>query len=116
MRTLTITRERALAAFGMKYHIFTGGSREEFLALLEKLPMEQRKNIQPDFSLNNGQTVRFQLPEDATATFFVALFTDSRNIVTNEVIVPPGQEDVHFIIKTLYDGYHQMNLSIVAAE
>lgn len=116
MRTLTIIRERALAAFSMKYHVFAGGSREEFVATLEKIPMDQRKNIQPDFSLKNGETVRFQLENEATATFFCALFTETRNIVTNEITVLPGTEDVSFTIKTLYDGHNKFGLEIVPTE
>lgn len=116
MRTLTITRERALAAFSMKYHVFAGGSREEFMSILETIPMDQRKNIQPDFSLKNGETVRFHLEEDATATFFAALFTETRNIVTNEIVVLPGSEDVSYTIKTLYDGHSRFGLEIVPTE
>ena len=116
MRTLTITRERALAAFSMKYHVFAGGSREEFVSTLERIPLEQRDNIQPDFSLKNGETVRFKLEDTATATFFAALFTQTRNIVTNEITVLPGTEDVSYTIKTLYDGHNKFDLEIVPTE
>lgn len=116
MRTLTITRERALAAFSMKYHVFAGGSRAEFLSKLEKIPMDQRKNIQPDFSLKNGETVRFRLEDHVATSFFAALFTETRNIVTNEVTIAPGTEDVSFTIKTLYDGHNKFGLEIVPTE
>ena len=114
MRTLTISRERALAAFGVQYHLFTGGSREEFMVLLEKTPLEARKDIQSDYSLRNGQVLRFHLPEDATATFFAAAFLENRSIVTREITVGPGNEDVSYTIKTLFDGFHQIDLDIVA--
>lgn len=116
MRTLTITRERALAAFSMKYHVFAGGSREEFISMLEKIPMDQRRNIQPDFSLKNGETVRFKLEDDNTTSFFAALFTETRNIVTNEITILPGAENVSYTIKTLYDGHNKFGLEIVPTE
>lgn len=116
MRTLTITRERALAAFSMKYHVFAGGNLVEFVSMLETIPLDQRKNIQSDFTLKNGESRRFQLPEDITTSFFAVLFTETRNIVTNEITILPGIEDISYTVKTLYDGHNRFGLEIVPTE
>ena len=109
MGRLIVHRERALGAFALKYHCFFGKDREAFLGLLEQTPLEERARIPSDCTLKNGEHVTVELGEQGTC-FFVAVYLESRNIVTPLVEVPPG--DSLYTIVTDFDRYLGLSLRV----
>ena len=115
MRQLILRRERALACFATPYYCLMGREREEFLAwLAEQAPgalMERGAGI----PLRNGETVALEIGEEETA-FFVAAYLEKRSLVTGQAVIPPGTEDVRYMVRTSYDGYRRLSLSLELEE
>ena len=113
MGQLTLLRRRALGAFALKYHCFFGCDRDTFMKVLEKTPMELRPQLPSDCTLKNGERVTVELGEQGTC-FFVAVYLESRTIVTPSVEVPPG--DFTYVIETDFDKYRGLSLRLEPAE
>ena len=111
MGTLTLLRQRALGGFALKYHCFFGRDRETFLRGLEQTPMEKRQQIPSDCTLKNGERVHVSL-DDQGISFFVAVYLESRTIVTPLITVPPRDSD--YTIVTDFDKYRGLSVQIVS--
>lgn len=109
MRHLILHRQRALIAFALKYYCVMSGDREGFLAALAR----EREAAQNGAyrALRNGETITVELPEDE-ASFFVAVFLEGRSIVTDPVPIPPGTEDVEYVILTDRAPYKGMGIAL----
>lgn len=114
MRHLILHRQRALACFAMKYCCILNRDREAFLRSPEgQDPLALLgSGIGP--VLRNGETVSIDIG-DGGCTFFVAACLDGRNLVTDEVVIPPGTEDAAYVIRTDYDGYKRLSICVVPA-
>lgn len=110
MGRLILQRQRALGAFALKYHCFFGRDRETFMRILEETPLSDRTQLPSDCTLRNGERVTVELGEQGSC-FFVAVYLESRNIVTPVVVVPPG--DSEYTIETDFDRYLGLSLRIV---
>lgn len=113
MGRLIVHRERALGAFALKYHCFFGQDREAFMQALEQVPMDERAQLPSDCTLKNGERVTVELGERGTC-FFVAVYLESRTIVTPAVEVPPG--DSVYTIVTNFDRYLGLSLRVEPGE
>ena len=115
MRKLVIHRERALACFAMKYHCIVGRERESFLAQLG----EQGPGIHlwdgDEPTLQNGQTLSLQIGEEAVS-FFVVACLDGRDLATEEVNIPVGEEDVYYTVRTDFDGDKRLGIHLLPTE
>lgn len=113
MGHLTVERQRALGAFALKYHCFFGKEREAFMQVLEQTPLAQRPQLASDCTLKNGERVTVELGEQGTC-FFVAVYLESRTIVTPLVEVLPG--DHTYVIETDFDRYLGLSLRVVPGD
>lgn len=109
MGRLIVERQRALGAFALKYYCFFGQDREAFMQVLEGTPLPQRSQLPSDCTLKNGERVTVEMGERGIC-FFVAVYLESRTIVTPLVEVLPG--DHTYIIKTDFDHYLGLSLRI----
>jgi hypothetical protein len=112
MRRIIIRRERALAAFALKYYCVFDRDSERFIAELESNTATARFAHVGDVSLRNGETIRVNMDEE-DHTFFVMIYTENKNIATNTVSIPAGQEELTYKIITDYDGYRNLTFSVV---
>jgi hypothetical protein len=111
MRHITIHRERALAAFALKYYCVFDRDSERFIAELEANEATARFAHVGDVSLRNGEKIRVGMDEEEH-TFFAMIYTENKNIATNTVTVPAGTEDMAYQIITDYDGYRTLSFTI----
>ena len=109
MGCLTLLRQRALGAFALKYHCFFGKNREMFVKTVENMPREERMLIPSDCALRNGERVKVELSEQGIS-FFVAVYLESRTVVTPVVEVPAG--DSAYTIITEFDKYLGLSLRV----
>lgn len=110
MGRLVVHRQRALGAFALKYHCFFGKDREAFMKVLEETPLVDRPQLPSDCTLKNGERVTVELGEQGSC-FFVAVYLESRTIVTPTVEVLPG--DSAYTIETDFDRYLGLSLRVV---
>jgi hypothetical protein len=109
MRQLIVHRERALAGFALLHYVLVDRDKKEFLQELQKKPYTCRPEWGGDFALRNGETRRVEL-DAGEHTLFVAVYLESRLILTDEMTIPAGEEDARFTIFTEFDGYHSVNI------
>ncbi len=102
MRHLIIHRQRALMGFGLSYFCILDQTREDFLARLEGLSRAECNALEGPTPITNGQTIKVPI-DDQAHTFLIALYPEEKNMVTREIPVPAGTEDVVFVIKTDMD-------------
>jgi hypothetical protein len=111
MRHISIRRERALAAFALKYYCVFDRNSEEFIAELERNEVTARFAHVGDVSLRNGERIRVGMDEEEH-TLFVMIYTENKNIATNTVTIPAGAEEPSYQIITDFDGYRSLTFSI----
>ena len=114
MRNLIIHRERALAAFALTYYVHVNRDREQHLQALSEMA-DSRLEARGDYGLRNGQTVKIPI-EETGAMFFVGIYTQEKNHVSQQVSVEPGTEDVSFKIVTDFDGNKRLSFRIEPME
>lgn len=102
MRHLIIHRQRALMGFGLSYFCILDETRERFMERLEGLTRAQCNALEGPVPITNGATIELPLDE-AAHTFLIALYPEEKNMVTREIPVPAGTEDVIYLIKTDMD-------------
>jgi hypothetical protein len=115
MRQLILHRERALAGFALLHYALVDRDKTEFLQELKKKPYTCRPEWGGDFALRNGETRRMELDE-GEHTLFVAVYLESRLILTDVMSIPAGQEDAKFTIFTEFDGYHSVDVVLKKTE
>ena len=112
MRKLYVTRQRALACFGLLYHCVLGTSREDHLAWTEN---QNREELMCDIGHNavrNGETICLELGEEATSLFVIA-YLEKRNLITQTVSIPAGTDDLRVSIVTDYDGNRKLSIILI---
>lgn len=111
MRHLILRRERALACFATKYDCVVNRDRGEFLDWLtgQDLPRLMLQGV--GVPVRNGETVTLDIGEEA-ATFFVAAYLEKRVLITEAAEIPAGEQDVRFVVRTEYDGYRRLTLTL----
>ena len=102
MRHLIIHRQRALMGFGLSYFCILDETRERFMERLEGLTRAQCNALEGPVPITNGATIELPLDE-AAHTFLIAHYPEEKNMVTREIPVPAGTEDVIYLIKTDMD-------------
>lgn len=114
MRHLTVYRERALACFATAYYCVLGRDRSSFLEWLEGQDLRTLMIRGEGVPLRNGETIALEIGEEET-TLFVAAYLENHSLVTNQVVIPGGTEDVRYVVRTSYDGYRRLSLSLEPA-
>jgi hypothetical protein len=109
MRQLILHRERALAGFALLHYAVLDRDKTEFLRQQDQKPYTCRPEWGGDFALRNGETRRVELDE-GEHTLFVAVYLESRRIITETMTIPAGNEDAKFTIFTEFDGYHSVDI------
>lgn len=112
MRELTVHRQRALACFAMEYYCVVGQDREVFLRGLAEQEGPVHRCAAP--ALKNGQTIAGSIGEEETSLFVVACL-DGRDLATETVTIPAGQEDAAYEVITDFDGDRKLAICIVPA-
>lgn len=111
MRHLILRRERALACFATKYDCILNRDRQEFLDWLAGQDLQRLMVQGVGTPLRNGETVTLDIGEEG-ATFFVAACLEKRALVTDTAEIPAGDQDVHYVVRTDYDGYRRLQLTL----
>ena len=111
MRHLIIHRQRALMGFGLSYFCILDETRERFMERLEGLTRAQCNALEGPVPITNGATIELPLDE-AAHTFLIALYPEEKNMVTREIPVPAGTEDVIYLIKTSMDMWRGIVVSV----
>lgn len=111
MRHLILRRERALACFATKYDCVLNRDRGEFLDWLAGRDLPQLMVQGVGTPLRNGETVTLDIGEEST-TFFVAAYLEKRALVTQAADIPAGDEDVCYVVRTDYDGFRRLQLTL----
>lgn len=114
MRNLIIHRERALAAFALTYYVHVNKNREEHLSALSAMA-DPRLEARGDYGLRNGMTVKIPIDQGEN-WFFVGIYTQEKNHVSQQVPIGAGTEDVSFKIITDFDGNKRLSFRIEAVE
>lgn len=114
MRTLFLYRERALAAFALTYYCHMNRDREAHLSSLSAMA-DPRLSARGDYGIRNGQTIAIPI-ENTENRFFVGIYTQEKSIVTPEILIPAGSEDVYYKIITDYDGNKRIDFRVEAME
>lgn len=107
MRYLTVQRERALACFAMKYACILNCDQGQFIAENTHRTLEDGLGDWP--MLRNGESIRIAISEEET-TFFSALQTEHKLMVTPIVTIGAGTEDVKILVQTEFDGNRKLSL------
>ena len=113
MRHLILHRQRALACFAIKYHCILNQDREAFLCRLQRQDPLALLEEASEYMLRNGETISIDISCEERSAFFVAVYLEKRNIVTQEIIIEPGGRDVSYEIRTDYDGNRRLDIGIV---
>lgn len=111
MRHLILRRERALACFATRYDCILNRPRQEFLDWLEGQDLQQLMVQGVGTPLRNGETVTLDIGAEE-ATFFVVACLEKRALVTDTGEIPAGDQDVHYVVRTDYDGYRRLRLTL----
>ncbi len=111
MRKLYITRERALACFGISYQCVIGESMEEHLSRIEGEDRESLMQQMGAGTLQNGRQICLEIPEEAT-TLFVIAYREHSELASNKVKIPAGKMDLFYIVQTIYDGNRRLSLKL----
>jgi hypothetical protein len=112
MRELILHRRRALASFALRYFCVMDQNPAAFMSALEADPATARFANRGDYALRNGESIRIPLDEEAH-TFFIAIYTESHNLVTNVISVSPGPQSEEYSIITDYNGYDKLAYYVV---
>ena len=112
MRYLYVCRVRALVAFGFPYQVFLNRDRDRVLAAMAKLQGNQRTAPIGDVTLANGQGVRLPIPPEEFR-MFAALCLENGEVASEEVVIPPGHEDVYYDLVTVAQYNRRMKLELV---
>lgn len=115
MRQLILRRERALACFAMKYHCILNRDRTEFLAGLEGRDRQELLEWASEHMLRNGETISIPIGEEA-GSFFAVVCLENRALATEAAAFPAGGEDLRYVIRTDYDGYRRLRLTLAPEE
>lgn len=115
MRQLTVHRERALACFAMKYHCILNRDRGEFLTGLAGRDRRELLGWESEHMLRNGETISIPIGEEA-GSFFAAVCLEGKDLATEAAAYPAGCEDLRYVIRTDYDGYRRLRLTLAPAE
>ncbi len=108
MRYLTVRRERALACFAMKYACILDRDQEQFIEENAQRTLEEGLGDWP--TLRNGESIRIAITADET-TFFSALQTEHKLMVTPVVTIEAGEEDAEILVQTEFDGNRKLSLN-----
>ena len=111
MRNLYIKRERALACFALAYRCVIGRSKEEYLQWLQTQDRSALMTAQDAYSIKNGGTICVELDEEPT-TLFVIACQEHGALMTPVAAIPPGREDLYFVVLTVYDGNRKLCLDL----
>ena len=114
MRNLIIHRERALAAFALTYYVHVNQNREQHLQDLAAMA-DPRLEARGDYGLSNGGTVKIPIDEGENR-FFIGIYTQEKNHVSQEVPIGPGTGDVSFKIITDFDGNKRLSFRVAPVE
>lgn len=109
MRKLIVYRERALACFAMKYHCIVNEDREGFLRRLGEEDASIHLWNDGGYTLRNGETISIPIGEEGCA-FFVVACLDGRDLATETIVVPPGEEDAVCTVFTDFDGNKKLDI------
>ena len=109
MRKLIVHRERALACFAMKYHCIVNEDREEFLRCLGEEDASIHLWNSRGYSLRNGERISIPIGEEG-CRFFVLACLDGRDIATETLFVPAGEEDAFCTVFTDFDGNKKLGI------
>lgn len=108
MRNLIVRRERALACFAMKYACILNRDQEQFITENAQQTLENGLGDWP--MLRNGESIRIVIPEKEM-TFFAALQTEHKLMVTPVVTIEAGTEDTEILVQTEFDGNRKLSLN-----
>ena len=111
MRHLYLKRQRALACFAIAYHCVLGQSIEDHRLWLQNQDRSGLLSAHGPNSLRNGETIRIELDE-APSSLFVIAYQERGELVTQEVAIPAGSEDLCYVVSTVYDGNRQLYLEL----
>ncbi len=103
MRKLILHRQRALAAFAIRYHCFLNRAPQAVV---------HGASVDSDFSLRNGESVSRKIIEEG-GSFRVAAYLESRAVIPDTVIIPHGTDDAEYTIITDFDHYLGLSLRVV---
>ena len=109
MRHLILRRERALACFATPYDCVVNRDREEFLAWLEGQELQNLMMQGVGTPVRNGETVTLDIGEEG-GCFLVAAYLEKRALVTETGKIEPGTGDVHYVVRTQYDGFRRLGI------
>lgn len=115
MRHLILHRQRALIGFALKYYCIMGGDREAFMKSLAWEKAAALAGESRHRALRNGETITVELPQ-AGGSFFVAVFLEDRSIVTDPVVIGPGEADAEYVILTDRAPYKGMGIALAKVE
>lgn len=111
MRYLYLRRVRALVAFGYGYQVFLDRDRDHVLELMSRLEGDARVAPVGDITLKNGEGVKLPIPEEGMK-LFAALCLEHYEVASEEVIIPPGTEDVYYDLITVAQYNRRMKLEL----
>ena len=109
MRKLIVHRERALACFAMKYHCIVNEDREEFLRRLGEEDASIHLWNSRGYSLRNGERISISMGKEG-CSFFVVACLDGRDLATETILIPPGEEDAECTVFTDFDGNRKLGI------
>ena len=111
MRKIYVTRERALACFGISYQWVIGETVDEHLIRIAGADRESLMRKMDEKTLQNGRQICFEIPETET-TFFVIAYREHSELVSNKKKIPAGKMDLFYIVQTDYDGNKRLALKL----
>ena len=111
MRKIYITRERALACFGISYQCVIGEELDEHLSRIAGKDRESLMRQMDEGTLLNGRQICLEIPEEAT-TLFVIAYREHSELSSNKVKIPAGKMDLCYIVQTIYDGNRRLALKL----
>lgn len=114
MRKLYIRRERALACFAIPYHCVIGQPMEEHLRWAET---QDRRALMMSHenAMRSGETICLTL-DDEPSSLFVIAYQERGALITEELPVPAGTEDLFFVVSTQFDGNRRLCLELSVSE
>ena len=115
MRKLYVKRQRALACFGLAYHCVLNQSQAEHLKWVKDQDREDLMHLRGPGSMRNGETVCLELDE-GPGSIFVAAYPEHGVLMTREIPIPPGREDLLCTVVTNYDGNRKLSLELVPGD